>query len=270
MDLASIPGGSLRAAALFLALALVAPPVHSQETARRRVLTFSTGLDLSRGDYGQAEDTAIAYTPLSMKYEWEPITVRVTVPYLVIHGPGTVVGGTDGGVIIEDGTATGTSTDFGLGDVVASASYTYYPSSRRLPLVELTGKVKFGTAKRSKALGTGENDYTVQLDVAKSFGRVTPFATAGYRFIGEPPGTDLDDVFLGSVGVGFRITSGLSGGLIIDYRQATSSSANDGLELVPYATIRRGQNFSVGPYAVIGLTNGSPDLGIGFGVNFSR
>ena len=31
-------------------------------------------------------------------------------------------------------------------------------------LIDLTGKVKFGTADENKGLGTGENDYAVQAD----------------------------------------------------------------------------------------------------------
>lgn len=62
------------------------------------------------------------------------------------------------------------------------------------------GLIKFPTASRAAGLGTGEFDFGVESAFFWSAGKFTPYATIGYRFLGSPPGTDLDDVLLGSIG----------------------------------------------------------------------
>jgi len=238
---------------------------RDQENAGR--ITLSTGIDLSSGDYGQVEDTDIWYVPLALKYERGPWIGKVTVPFIRIEGAGDVVGGVEGPIIIGGGGAQ--TREQGLGDVIAALSYVLYPSTSFLPVAEFTGKVKFATADEDEALGTGENDYTAQLDLSKALGRLTPFGTVGYRWIGEPSGVELDDVFFASAGLGLKITNWLSAGVIYDFKQASSDAADDSRELVTYLSLKISDALTLGSYTVIGLSDSSPDLGLGVNVSVS-
>jgi len=236
------------------AFALLAVDAHAADGTFK----FSTGFDYSSGDYGASSDTDILYIPFTFKYQTLPWTVKLTVPYLRITGPGGVVQSPEGPIVVGSAGASRT-TESGLGDIVASASYELNPQ----PLVEVTGKVKLGTADEGKGLGTGENDYAAQVDIADTYGKLTPFGTLGYRVTGDPAGSDLDNVYYASVGVGYKVDSLTSVGAIFDYKQAASRTSEDARELVGYVTRKTENPWYWTGYAVLGLSDGSPDAGLG-------
>lgn len=230
---------------------------------------FSTGIDFSSGKYGATEDTEILYIPASVQYERENWRVKVTVPYISIKGPGGVIGGPDGPIVIGPGGAGGTSTESGLGDVVVRATYTFVPSTSDGAYFEVTGKVKIPTANENKGLGTGEADYFVQGDIFKTIGNLTPFATIGYRIAGDPAGFDLNNTFYGSLGLGYKLSPQTSIGAIVDYREKTSDLSEKRLEAVPYAVFKLGKSASLNLYGVVGFSDGSPDAGGGLQISLS-
>ncbi len=253
-------------------------------------LGLSVGMDYSSGDYGHAKDTDILYLPVSLTYEQFPWRAAVTLSYLRITGPGGVIGGGDGGVIVGGGGSSsgnrgglgggggnqgghrggkrGPGTEQGLGDVVAGLSYAL-DSRWTLPVaLDLIGKVKFATADAEKELGTGENDYALQLDLADNYGRFTPFATVGYRVMGDPPHLDLNDVWFSSLGFDYRLGPSLYGGASFDYRQATSSGAEPVQELLAYLNWEVDSSWSVNGYGVVGFSTASPDAAIGIQLTF--
>ncbi len=138
--------------------------------------TLSTGMTYLKGDYGQASDTEILYVPFTLKHRTGPWTLKVTVPYLRITGPGGVL--PDLGAT---GATTPAGTNSGLGDIIAGATYRAYYDAERGLLVNLTGKVKLPTADKNKGLGTGETDWYAESSVYKISGAWTPFATLGYK-----------------------------------------------------------------------------------------
>ena len=87
---------------------------------------------------------------------------------------------------------------------------------------DLTGKIKFGTASESQGLGTGKNDYTLELDAYKPVSdHAIGFAGLGYKKMGDPRGTNLRNVWLGSIGVSYKINPLTNLGIMADYRQKT-------------------------------------------------
>jgi hypothetical protein len=239
--------------------------------------TLSSGFDWSTGDYDDPEDTDILYVPLTVGYRWErfPVTpyrldeleLRVTVPYLDVDGPGVLVDGvpvTDVAVVDRGGQRDG------LGDVLIRTTYRIFPPpGSRLPLLELTARVKAPTADRSDGLGTGEVDTTLEIGLAQRFGMLSVFASAGYRFVGDPPRGHLDDTVLASVGGSLRLAERFGAGLAYDWRQSATPGSDDLHELLPYAWFDLGEHLRVGPYAVVGLSDGSPDIGAGLQLTVS-
>ena len=256
-----------------IALLVVAAGVLGAERAdaqarpvlRTGRLTLSSGFDFSTGDYGSSGTTQIAYAPLSIKYARDPFVVKLTVPYIRITGPGNVVG--VDGVLLTGGTAKRETND-GLGDVILSTGYVLAPVRPAWPYLEFTAKVKVPTASEKDRLGTGEFDETLQVEASKTFAAFTPFVTAGYRFVGNPPGSNLHNVLFSSVGFDYRFNARLDAGLSYEWRQTASPSVGDSQELSPYLSWKINSHISLTPYAVFGLTRAATDAEIGFGASY--
>jgi hypothetical protein len=258
-------------ATAFPALAVDVTPPRRDEPG---VLGVSIGAEYSSGDYGMSSDTDIWYFPLSFRYEQDHWFFRLTVPYLIVTGPGNVlimggmgmgghqpVGGTGGGMGGGVGT-TASRTESGLGDIIGTVSYTLQRGASGRPGIDLTGKVYLGTASETKALGTGENDYAVQLDLAQDVGAVTLFGSGGYRITGDPPGTDYNDVFYGTVGLERDFDRNTLGGAL-DVQQAVIPGGDAFAELTGYLTVRPDKSTKLNAYLLLGLTDAAPDWGVG-------
>jgi hypothetical protein len=228
--------------------------------------SLGAGVDYSSGKYGDVTSTDILYVPFTGKYETDSWIFKLTVPYIEITGPGNVV--RDVGVV-RPTTSTTRTTERGLGDVVAAATYNLYAGGVSDPVVDLTGKVKFGTADETKGLGTGENDYAAQVDVYKGLDRFTAFGTVGYRILGSPPGVSLNNVFYGSLGGSYKIDQDLSAGLMLDLRQKASPAGAPQRELTAFVARRLDKTWKAQAYAVKGFADGSPDWGAGANMAYS-
>jgi hypothetical protein len=157
-----------------------------------------------------------------------------------------------------------TVTESGLGDVVGALTiYDLYVSDSANFVIDATGKIKVGTADETKGLGTGENDFTLQLDAYRFFNRLSLQGSAGYRLRGEPPGVDLNDVFLASVGGAYLASDNALVGMYFDYRESAISGSDDIQEVSGFASFRLSRAWRMELYAFTGLTDSSTDFGGG-------
>ena len=225
-------------------------------------LRFSTGVEYSTGKYGGTEDIEDLYVPFTFRAGFDRFGVRLTVPWLSVTAP-------EDTIITEPGTeplpGTGTTvTNSGLGDVVGALTiYDLYVSDEAGFIVDATGKIKLGTADETKGLGTGENDYTLQLDAYRFFDRLSLQGTAGYRLRGEPPEVALNDVFLASFGGAYVTSASSLVGMYFDYRESAIAGTDDIQELSGFASFRLGRAWRIELYAFTGLTDSSTDFGGG-------
>jgi hypothetical protein len=211
--------------------------LHTAYAADQGNFSLTSGLDYSSGKYGGTQSTQILYIPLTGKYEVDRWAFKLTVPYVRITGPGGVT--RDTGVYKASGTTRTTAS--GLGDVVAGASYNLYASGvTNALLVDLTGKVKFGTADETKGLGTGKTDYAAQVDIYKTVNQFTVFGTLGYKVLGSPAGTQLNNV-----------------------REKAFATGAPQRELTAFVTHKLDTNWKTQAYLVKGFADGSPDWGGG-------
>lgn len=224
---------------------------------------MTTGLDYSTGKYGQSEATKIKYIPFIGKFEYDLWQVKVTVPWLQIEGPGGATGG-DSKIIIADNVNKHTS-ESGLGDVVASITYTVFQLEEQKIILDVGGKVKFGTASVKKGLGTGENDYAVQLDAYKTLDKVTLFGTVGYKVLGDPKDLELylHNVWYGTLGMAYKINNANNAGLLLDLRQSTCYLNTNIREYTVYYSHRFNPTYKLQSYITTGDTMSSVDLGAG-------
>lgn len=225
--------------------------------------TLTSGVDYSTGKYGQSQSTDITYVPFIGKYEINNTTIKLTVPWVKITGPGDVVGGS--GPIVLGKSNRPITTESGLGDVVLSATQTIAQIGAAKPLVlDLTGKIKFATASTSKGLGTGKNDYTISMDAYKSIPHnLTLFGDIGYKVLGDPSGTNLNNVWFSSAGLSYKINASSSAGMMANVRQATLNSSQPMRELTVFASHKFNKQYKLQGYLSHGYSDASADWGGG-------
>ena len=239
-------------------LPLSTTPLHADDGGEWRL---GAGTDYSTGSYGDDIDTNILFLPATLSYKKALWAAKLTVPWVHIEGPGSVIGAGDGGVVIGDGTESIDAS--GLGDIWAEVSHSVEAVPAEWFYLDVVGKIKFPTADEDDGLGTGEFDYTLQLDFFKPMGQFSPMATVAYKIKGDPEGSDLDNVFYVSLGGDYRINETVNCGATLDFQQAATSSSDDALEIFSYMGIKIAENSLLTLYAYAGLTDGSPDLGGG-------
>ncbi len=237
--------------AVLVMLAIAIPALAEDQ------FSLGTGFDLSTGKYGNKASTDILYIPVTGKYESNKLTLKLTVPYLSITGPGGVIRGI--GRMGQPRTAR--TTNSGLGDITTSAGYEIY--SGNALAFDLVGNVKFGTADVNKGLGTGQNDYSTQVDGYYTLDKTTLFATAGYKIYGAPAGVTLSNAPYGTIGASQKLSSKTSAGVMLDAAKSPSATGSDQLEATVYVSQKVASNLKVQANALKGFANGSPDFGCG-------
>ena len=157
-------------------------------------------------------------------------------------------------------------TESGLGDVSASAIYSINPIQPWMPYLDVGAKIKFPTADQDRGLGTGAYDYTMILDLYKSFGKFAALGGVAYTFKGDiapssniPSGLVLNDVLGSYVGAEYRVTNNWLVGISGDYKQASSPFARDVKEFSSYATWRFSPQLSVTGTVGTGFTDATPN-----------
>ena len=227
-------------------------------------LSISAGAEYTTGAYGGDTDIEDFYVPLKATMDFRKVSLRLTVPYLSVRAPeGTVITGPGGEPIPGTGDIV---TNSGIGDVIGSVTvYDVVRNRKHGFALDLTGKVKFGTADVDKGLGTGETDFTVQADFLKFTDNVTWIGTVGYKFRGQPPGATLDDAFLGSVGGIYKLTRDARTGMFFDYRES-SIGADPIQEISIFFSNRLGTDWRVQAFVFKGFTDSGADWGGGLQV----
>lgn len=260
----ALPELSKRVAVL---LACVLPAL----VARAGDLTLAGGMDYSIGKYGGSESTEIWYVPVTAKFESGASTFKLTLPYLRITAPigGNLIGIDSQGHPIYGGSGT-RETHEGQGDAVASYIHGLFEHPVKGFLLDLGAKAKLATADAAKGLGTGKNDYTAMADLYYLAGAWTPFLSLTYRVTGAPAGSNLKNVWGGTLGLGYRQSSANSLGLMWDTRQASTASGVASSEATAYWVRKFGGGTKLQAYAVKGFSDGSPGWGLGamFGKTF--
>jgi len=223
--------------------------------------SLSAGVELTSGTYGGDEDIEDTYVPITATADYGRLSFRLTIPYISVRAPEGTIFDPDGAPLPGTGEMT---TESGLGDIVGSATIYDVLYSDRLGLaMDLTGKIKFGTADVDKGLGTGESDLSVQADFYKFMDQFTLMSSVGYKFRGDPADIDLDNVLMASVGGTYKFTPDVNGGLFFDYRESAISGNDSVQELTGFVSRRITDDWRLQVYALTGFSDSSPDWGVG-------
>lgn len=228
-------------------------------------LKLSVGAEFTSGDFGGSDTIDTWYIPVTTKLLTDNYVFRLTIPYISFSAPaGTRVSVGGNSHMTRTGTGA-SSTVQGIGDIIAAVTTRDVMHSELSSGMSLdfTAKIKFATADENQGLGTGENDYTVQAELMKTYQKFTPYGIAGYTFLGESEGTYLSNVWSGVVGGMYHFTSEWATSLEYYYREASSINSAEQQELSAILNRRVNYRYSVQIYAVHGISDGSPDWGLG-------
>ncbi len=249
---------------LFASLLLFGNPAFAAKVAGPTITLGSTP-SFFTGDFGTSTTTNIIYVPTYIKYKLDDISLKLTIPFIVVESNGAAV---SGGTVI--GTGTGTSkTESGLGDIWLEGKYTLrHVLDTSFDLVPYA-KIKFGTASHTKGLGTGENDYEFGMGVRTRFmGRWFPFGRVGYRFVGQPVGRLLDDILTYRAGVSYAMNRTNVLTVLFSGRQASQPGFSSAAEIIGAWDYRIQPDLGLQVFGDKGLSNGSPDYGVGGGLTY--
>jgi hypothetical protein len=244
---------------MLMRIATVAALTLTSTAWAETITSLSTGFDYSTGKYGAASSTDILYIPVIGKYQYDDLFFKLTVPYIRVTSSGTAV--IRGMGTIKTVTGTKATTQSGLGDIIATAGYIFYETDSLL--LDVAGNIKFGTADANKNLGTGENDYSAQLDGYYTFNKTTLFATAGYKVLGAPAGVTLNNITYGTVGVSQKTSDKTSAGFMLDAAQSVSDLSPGTRELSVFVSNKISKTLKVQANLMKGFSDSSPEYGGG-------
>jgi hypothetical protein len=227
---------------------------------------FSTGVDYTNGDYGEAQDTTIITAPFSAGYLGEGWSVAAVVPIVSIDGPGTIVpGGLSGGPLggllggAEAAAPVGGVDATGLGDVSLSASVVPVKTQGGMEL-SLNGRVRFATGDADRGLGTGESAVALGGGLRQSLGaRAAVYGSVGYEQAFESGGGGV----IAGVGAETYVAERVIAGGTLDFSQTTSDLRRDSSQAGAYVGFDVGSSTRLLAYGSAGLTETSPDVGAG-------
>jgi hypothetical protein len=269
-------------------LLMGAPAVHAttapDATAPDGKVSLAAGADYSSGKYGTNTTTDIWSVPLTASYETDRWTFKLVVPYFNIRGATDVIPGIGkvkngnphgrgrghGGSVPTTPTTTATiGSASGLGDITASAGYELFSSTDHSFGLDLTGKVKFGTADANQGLGTGKNDYGLSLDAYKVFGDWTTFGGVGWVNYGSSQYIQLKNGFNANIGANYKLNQSNSIGSYYYYREKIATAGAPQSELTGYWNHDFNDRLRLQAYVLGGFSNGSPDYGAGGSLKYS-
>ncbi len=228
-------------------------------------ISISSAPSFFTGTFGTNTTTNITYIPTYIKYKINDISLKLTVPYIIVQSNGVAV---SGGTVI--GTGKGSSrTSSGLGDIWLEGKYTlHHVFSSSFDVIPYS-KIKFATASKAKGLGTGENDLELGMSVrTRIASQWFPFARVGYRFIGQPAGRVLNDILTYRSGVSYASNRENVFTVMFSGREASQPGFANAADMVVAWNYKIEKNMGLQLFGDKGLSTGSPDYGLGAGLSY--
>jgi len=227
------------------------------------------GMTDTNGDYGTPQNTNVLLGLSTLSLSNGDFKFSASIPYMRISGRGLVVFDASGNpIIINRRLSVAPDVRTGWGDLNLAASYTVPPTVLSGFEVRVSGVVKAPTASARRRLSTGEADYGVSVDVSRQFGAWTPFVTVGYLDQGRPSGFTLYNTTSVSAGTSLELNDDLVAVASYDFDSANAPQVEAGQELFGSLSWVRDDRFTLTGYGTIGLTTGSPAVGVGFLVSY--
>lgn len=271
-----------------LAITLTAPHLAQAEEFP---WTVGLGFEFASGKYGTSNSTESVFVPFTLAVRpTSRLELSVEIPFVyqsnnsVVSGvvrngmqgnkttllPAGGMGGSGFGAngLSPSSTATSLQSESGIGDITVKAGYVLVEETDLVPQVRPTAFVKFPTADKNKALGTGEFDEGFTVEFSKWLGNWNPFMEAGYTVQGKAEQLALRNYMTYNAGLGYQLTESIKPIILVKGAtppaDGTSSLLEARLKLNYQATRQTG----IETYIAKGITTNSPDYGAGLAVYY--
>jgi len=270
-----------------LAMAVASPPCAVAEE-----LPYSVGLgfEFASGSYGTGTRTESVYAPVTAAfYPNERIGFSVEIPFLyqsngnvntsVYSGPqggktmmmpaGNAMGNMGGSPGTGTGAlspANGQQSPYGLGDITLKAGYLLVVEGPVMPQVRPSLFVKFPTADSGKALGTGEFDGGLALELSRWLDKWNAFAEAGYTVQGKSARLPLRNYLTYNAGAAYQLTESFRPILYIKGATPPADNSSALLEVRLKLKYQATRHTGMEGYLAKGVTSNSPEYGSGLAV----
>jgi len=256
---------------LFLIIWLgISPLCWGQERERFQIIT---GVSYSQGDFGTDIKSHTVFIPFTFRYLGNRFDLGLTIPlvYQVSSASVTIINGRP--VRISDNPVSDILELLapGVGDLGLKGRLYLLEDPGMdsfLPAITPFARVKFPTADASEGLGTGEYDYGFGLEVDKQINDFFVFSDFGYTFMGDPPGTNLRDRISAGSGMGYQISRSLSASVAFAWSRSLTSGSDDPMDIITNLSWRATRTLTWTPFVSAGLSDGSPDFGVGFAISY--
>lgn len=219
---------------------------------------LSLGTSYAAGDFGTNSNTTILTSALGARLRLGDWGLTASLPWMRIQSRSTVFTGIDATpVLVAPNTALSRKVSSGLGDLTIGGSFTFIPKYSRVEL-QFSGRAKLNTASKSSGLSSGKNDYSLGADISVPVGKVTPFASFSYRFLGDTATYVLRDGPAASAGASYALND--KSFLLVSYHYSLSATrlVNDSHEVFVGASTKvRGSPLRLTGYATAGLSSGA-------------
>ncbi|WP_137899459.1 hypothetical protein [Sphingomonas sp. 2SG] len=237
----------------------------TDEDARADV---SLGSIYAEGKFGTASKTTIWSSALGARVRMGDWTLSASLPWMRIRSRSTIFTGIDSTpILVATDTAATKRTFDGFGDLTLGAAYTIVSANTPLE-VQLSGRAKINTATDSSGLSSGKNDYAGGVDVSYPIGKLTPFGSVSYRFLGDTARYDLRDGPAASAGASYAL--GTDSFLLASYHysRAATRLVADAHELFAGASTRLGGTpLRLTGFATAGLSRGAAAASAGLSLS---
>lgn len=225
-----------------------------------------------RGKYGTSNNIDIFYDATYLKRTFNRLKLKITIPYEQVSGlpvGGAITG--SGHVVGQRGTGSvATTSASGLGDIWVSGRYSLIPLSYRHPSLAVYSKVKLPTASHASGLGTGKLDYEAGVGTTAFLSsNGYPFADVGYRVVGSPANIRLRNIFTYDAGYSYVATKKNVLTAMFSGTQSEQRGQAAPADLIFAWNYRENRATGFEVFFDKGLSNGSPDYGVGVGAHLN-
>ena len=161
------------------------------------------------------------------------------------------------------------STESGLGDIVLRGRYYLIEEQDLIPLVAVTGRIKFPTADEGRGLGTGEFDEGFGVELSKTlFADWIAYLDGGYTLIGDPTGLDLNNQWYFDVGAGYYITDNLLASVFYEEFRALREGNSNPRDFLFSLFLKATSAWRLTTSVLVGVSDGAPDYEFTGGLSY--
>lgn len=229
---------------------------------------FSSSVNYDTGKYGTSYRTDSLYIPLTLKRYYRRGYVSASASWLRQSTTGQTTRVNGAPVRVRGGSANPTSAQSGPGDLLLRGTLALKSEARDSYDLALAGLLKLPTADREKGLGTGQMDQGFGLEFAKNIaGKWTLLLNGYYTIVGEPQGVDYNSQLALDAGVHKTFGDGFGLTVLYETRSALAAGSPDPRDVFAQLSYDRPNGLRYTGGLTLGLSEGSPDLGLSAGVS---